>query len=137
MGCTVSKLRRTSLRLGRTKNHSEPVTNPSGQPQPNFFSLPRELRHQILWQAYSIEARIADSADDIDHPIFSHRYIINEWARNMKEVDERLWEDVDFVAGKWRGFFDTSGLEIEGLRPDFTCRPPRLVYDERAGMTYL
>lgn len=136
MGCTFSKLRRTSPRPSPIKD-LQPVIKSRGRAHANFLTLPRELRHQILWQAYSIEARIPDSADGIDHPIFSHRYIVNEWARNMKEVDERLWEDVDFVAGKWRDFFDSSGLEMEGVRADFTCRPPRLIYGERAGMTYL
>ncbi|KAE9979303.1 hypothetical protein BLS_009932, partial [Venturia inaequalis] len=71
----------------------------------NFFSLPRELRQMIL--VYS------DNSSRLSmHPhrwwstietllrIWEEKRIVS-WANVLKKVDERMFEDVDYAAGRW------------------------------------
>lgn len=71
----------------------------------NFFSLPRELRQMIL--VYSVDSfRLSSHPhrwwSTIDNllRVWEEKRIL-DWTNALKKVDERMFEDVDYAAGKW------------------------------------
>lgn len=76
-------------------------------PPTNFFTLPRELRQQILLNTYDANVlRDPDLLATTQHytwppHYWNHREHVKIWATALREVSSGIVEDVDFVEKKW------------------------------------
>jgi hypothetical protein len=83
----------------------------------NLLRLPRELRHQILYEihdpqqyiqdTYELEKRITGMMADllpavIDGSVSIQILIIDFWVSELRTYHPGLSEDIDYVASLWR-----------------------------------